>query len=562
MILPFLDFTQVYQVSEAREGVVVEEMLRSGELILPLRNGALVPSKPPLFHWLGVFFARLAGRYDESILRLPSALAAVGCCAVVYLLTLSLAGMTTALFSALFLLSTNGFYRLALDGRVDMVWCFFVLAAVALWLEEAGKVYAEGGKPSAIGNRVFVLIALLCGFAVLAKGPLGLVLPLLIVGCVAFAFWRWEGLLSLVRLPWLLTPLLAVPWYAAAAAGHGGFLSRQIIFENLNRFAGGEGITVKPFWFYLIFFWDQAAPWSLVLLAGAVAAAVRLIKGRTNGLWTQTDAGSKFLFRSSLIWLLSVIFFLSLSAGKRRGYLLPVLPPVAIICALSLPGWISRFKDAAPSKTAKISRGLFYAYVGAFFLICSFLALVGLHLYPVSLMPSRLVITLSSVMEALNERLLLVLSYSLLLLCSVFCSFGTKRRPDVRYACLGLFAFWLFVLLVILNTASAVKGVTHSYKNFAREAAAAVPGNVEPRFVKTNKDESFDGFFFYYPSRVLLHNPAVPPDKSGWYFSRRSWLSSESGQQVASGITIQTEGGRRVDQPDQRVIAFVYPSIP
>src|SRR5438093_12671414 len=44
--------SDVYQGGEAREGLVAREMLRTGDWILPLWNGSVVPSKPPLFHWL------------------------------------------------------------------------------------------------------------------------------------------------------------------------------------------------------------------------------------------------------------------------------------------------------------------------------------------------------------------------------------------------------------------------------------------------------------------------------------------------------------------------------
>src|SRR5437764_15044206 len=44
--------SDVYEGGEAREGLVVREMLRTGDWILPLWNGSVVPSKPPLFHWL------------------------------------------------------------------------------------------------------------------------------------------------------------------------------------------------------------------------------------------------------------------------------------------------------------------------------------------------------------------------------------------------------------------------------------------------------------------------------------------------------------------------------
>src|SRR5947208_5165152 len=65
--------TDVYEGGEAREGLVVREMLRTGDWILPLWNGSVVPSKPPLFHWLAAAAAALTGAgVTEHTLRAPS----------------------------------------------------------------------------------------------------------------------------------------------------------------------------------------------------------------------------------------------------------------------------------------------------------------------------------------------------------------------------------------------------------------------------------------------------------------------------------------------------------
>src|SRR5438067_12762768 len=65
--------SDVYEGGEAREGLVVREMLRTGDWILPLWNGSVVPSKPPLFHWLAAGAAALTGpRVTAPPLPAPS----------------------------------------------------------------------------------------------------------------------------------------------------------------------------------------------------------------------------------------------------------------------------------------------------------------------------------------------------------------------------------------------------------------------------------------------------------------------------------------------------------
>src|SRR5260221_1515555 len=77
-VLTFWDLGAVplYTVGEPREAVQVVESFDHGEWILPRRNGTDLPSKPPLFHWLGGLTAVRARRVDEWVVRLPSALIA------------------------------------------------------------------------------------------------------------------------------------------------------------------------------------------------------------------------------------------------------------------------------------------------------------------------------------------------------------------------------------------------------------------------------------------------------------------------------------------------------
>ena len=82
--ITFLGLAAIGGSTEAREAQVVETILREGEWILPLRNG-IIPSKPPLFHWVAALLSILLGGVSEFSVRLPSHLFAVGvlvCCAL------------------------------------------------------------------------------------------------------------------------------------------------------------------------------------------------------------------------------------------------------------------------------------------------------------------------------------------------------------------------------------------------------------------------------------------------------------------------------------------------
>jgi len=58
LVLCFMQFfwrlgeVPFYTRGESREGLVVWEMYKTGNWVLPIINGDYVPFKPPLFHWI------------------------------------------------------------------------------------------------------------------------------------------------------------------------------------------------------------------------------------------------------------------------------------------------------------------------------------------------------------------------------------------------------------------------------------------------------------------------------------------------------------------------------
>lgn len=72
-----IDRAPFFTAQEPREAVVVQEILRSAEWVLPLRNGVELPAKPPLFHWLAAVASMTEGEVSEWSMRLPSAILAI-----------------------------------------------------------------------------------------------------------------------------------------------------------------------------------------------------------------------------------------------------------------------------------------------------------------------------------------------------------------------------------------------------------------------------------------------------------------------------------------------------
>jgi 4-amino-4-deoxy-L-arabinose transferase-like glycosyltransferase len=331
---------------EAREGLVVREIVRHGSWILPRRLGEL-PSKPPLFHWIAALGAHAFGFGDTS-LRLPSALAAWVVAATTFVLGAALGGRRTGWLAAGALLGMNPFWKCAAEARVDMVLtaCTTVsLAAFLLWYQAVSD-----GKGDGRAARAACWLA--AAGAVLAKGPLGLVLPALVI--VVFLASRRD--LGLLRRLWswpLAAAVLALDggWYALAwRAGGNAVLARQLLQENVHRFVGAGEFAAhptkhSPFRMETMLAL-QFLPWNLALV---VAARDAVRGGREDG-------AGRFLH----VWWLVMLVVFTVSAAKRPVYLLPLAPALALVAGR----WLGRALDAG-ARRGLVAGAVVVAALGA-----------------------------------------------------------------------------------------------------------------------------------------------------------------------------------------------------
>ncbi|MCB0345632.1 MAG: glycosyltransferase family 39 protein [Bdellovibrionales bacterium] len=561
-LYPLLGLVPVYEVSEAREGVVVNEILDSGNLVLPRRNGELVPSKPILFHWIGMLIAESTDGFGAYELRLPSALAATTFLFFFVGFLKSIAGSTVAVLSFLILLFSYGFLQLSQDGRVDMLMLLFADGAILCWLSGYWRERLRGRGAADLTGAYFAAAALLLGFSILAKGPLGCVLALITISAVTVFEEGWDALRELFRPQWLIALLVPLPWYfLAGAQGNSEFFARQVLFENFTRFVGGEGIVHRPFYFYLEHMWSQTLPWLLIVAAVAV---VLFVRGRPMlGSLTRAE---RFVFSSGLLWFFVGVLFLSLSSGKRRAYLLPLLPGYAMASSVFLVDWWRRFVvcDDTGRMYESFSRAALVGGLTAMaVLVCSAIAWVALAIVPESslnFLNRHFGFEAVATFKAFS-RVIEVFPGWLLAASAVLCSaavmywlLGALRRSAPSFL-FGFLAFTALSFLVLVNLGSAAKGAAHTYKEFAMQVQQQVSKERPLTVVMKKRDESLDGFFFYFRRHVRLKHPGEPLRTPGLYLARRSWLELQPSEWRRSVNEI-LEGGRAIDKPGERFVLF------
>ncbi|MGI9245624.1 MAG: ArnT family glycosyltransferase, partial [Steroidobacteraceae bacterium] len=113
-----------WPADEPRFALVAQDMLRSGDWMIPRVGGDLYPDKPPVFFWLMAASMALTGSTRLGFL-LPSLLAGLGCIVLVYDLLRRVRGREVAFAGALLLLLTFQFVWQFRQAQIDGVLCFF-----------------------------------------------------------------------------------------------------------------------------------------------------------------------------------------------------------------------------------------------------------------------------------------------------------------------------------------------------------------------------------------------------------------------------------------------------
>jgi 4-amino-4-deoxy-L-arabinose transferase-like glycosyltransferase len=296
---------------EPRYARVAVEMYRSGDHITPTLQGQPWFEKPPLYYWLASLAFVLFGE-GETAARLPSVLAGVLWTFSVALVGARLYGTKAGLHAG-FILGTSvlsfAFGRVA---TMDLLLASTMTVGVGL----IALRFLGNAGPGAVTASAVAL-----GLAVLAKGPIGLVLPALIL-VTFYLLARWlapERLPKLRGLPWRFVgvfALVTLPWYLAMCSIHGSvFIDVFLVGHNLLRFFTTIHRHPGPFFYYLPILLIGLFPWSGLLVPGLAALRPRR---------TPIDL---FL----LAWLLAPLAFFSVAASKLPGYFLPCLAPLALL---------------------------------------------------------------------------------------------------------------------------------------------------------------------------------------------------------------------------------------
>jgi 4-amino-4-deoxy-L-arabinose transferase-like glycosyltransferase len=317
----------IWDTDEGKHATTAKTMVQSGDWITPRLEGKPFYDKPPLFFWLVASSFSLLG-FTELAARLPAALLGLATVLVTYGFGRQAIGPRAAFLGAVVLASTLEFVVLSnvVVHDIALVLCI----AVALFAFERAR---DAVAPCV---ALLVLAYAAMGLGVVAKGPIGLLLPAGVIVLTALLRRELPRLREAMPLAGAAIVLLvALPWYVAVSLADPEYLSYFLVEKNLGSFFSRASSHPKPLWFYGPVLLLGFFPWSSFL----VAALARLARRPAR-----IDESRLYL----LVWTGFVFLFFSLATSKLETYLLPLFPPAALLVGDLWSETIGRVSAARP----------------------------------------------------------------------------------------------------------------------------------------------------------------------------------------------------------------------
>jgi 4-amino-4-deoxy-L-arabinose transferase-like glycosyltransferase len=320
----------MYGIIDPSDGIYAEgsrEMLERGQWLTPLFNYKPFYEKPIGIYWSVIAAYKIFGIHEFAA-RLPSAISAVLCSAFVYKVLGELKLPRVGLLSALVLIGAPLFGIVGHLCLTDMLFtCALSVGVLSLFAYSSGlrRLYLWLG---------YVALAV----AVLVKGPAALVLAALTIGVYLAVrslgkrdqpWWQvwWRQILYLKPIKGMLIILgINLPWYVFESINsRGAFFQEFFIRQHLRR-AAGQINHQAPWYYYLPVLFAGFAPWYL-FLTGFVDAKRQILENHTR----RAD-----LALLCVCWSALVVGIFSIASAKLATYILPALPPLAILTGIGM----------------------------------------------------------------------------------------------------------------------------------------------------------------------------------------------------------------------------------
>ncbi len=359
--------THLWDRDEPRNAGCAAEMLAASDWIVPTFNAELREHKPALTYWFMMLSYMVFG-VTEFGARFPSAMFGVGTTLLTYFMGRRLFRPSVGLWASIAISTTMMFGVASRASTPDAPLIFFSTLALAIYIwgtTDPDRTGEQTGKFVSLFPQNWGVAALLysvMGLAVLAKGPIGLVLPTAVIGMFLLikrlpvreqamnspTTW-WSRIIVMVRpfapihflkTCWSMRPVtaiaavlvIALPWYILVHLKTDGewtygFFVKHNVGRAMNAMDGHRG----NFLFYPLALIAGFFPWSIFWIPTLLDGIKQL---KRNSKWSD---GYLFAF----CWVGVYLALFSLAKTKLPSYITPCYPGVALAVGLFVDRWVS-----------------------------------------------------------------------------------------------------------------------------------------------------------------------------------------------------------------------------
>ena len=302
---------------EGRYSEIPREMIETGDFITPRLNYVKYFEKPIMHYWLTALSFMAFGQNEFAGRFTPVTLVLLWC-VMTFLLALRVTkDFRAAVISGLILASSVLWYGISRLNITDMTLTFFFTGSLyffRLWVDDTGR------------KIWLVMFYVFMALAVMSKGLIGVVLPGGIAVIYSLLTGQGKRILSRIFSPLAIAIFLAVNavWFVPVCMANSDFFGFFFIREHFLRYTTTIHERWQPFWFFGPVLLAGLVPWTGLLLDvfRAIFGKCRLI-GRKDGVLLG-------------LWFLVPFVFFSASNSKLVTYILPCLPPIAVLAGGSL----------------------------------------------------------------------------------------------------------------------------------------------------------------------------------------------------------------------------------
>ncbi len=370
-----LGSAKLWDRDEPRNARCACEMLERNDWIVPTFNDELRTHKPILLYWL-TMVSYLTFGINEFGARFASSALAMGTTLLTYLIGRRLFSPQVGLWGGIILATTLMFNVAARAATPDSTLIFCGTLAICLYVHSIPanrwKNYQPQQDQSAFDFRSIGWTAGIygaMGLGILAKGPIGIVLPTAVIGMFLLitrlpsaehqssirttrAGVGWQRIQTWLRpfapqhflqTCWQMRPLTAIivaaivalPWYLAVGVATNGEWLRGFFFEhNLGRAMDSREGHQGSIFFYPIALLVGFFPWSVFALPVLLWLRQRM-----------QISSNRHSFTLLVCWIVVYLTAFTVAQTKLPSYITPTYPAVALLVGSFISAYVQRLSD-------------------------------------------------------------------------------------------------------------------------------------------------------------------------------------------------------------------------